>query len=240
MKQKQELPGSTPNDENCAQVGTPDYDRMAKIEAIAYIGQLRRFFKRRPHGLRFAIERHLYQAATFQNPHDQYITTVAIVYDEVREDQVKACNRIMENLPEIWDNQARAELNSNNEYDISVVDYNSELAKAIHLIEQSGGFVLIDEARDGEAATELLIDDPLDDIDLIDPDKVIEEQEKSTRISVQKAIEQFGYDDYLDCFADITMDVINAPACCIHGCEVEPDGNCVHGNPSVLLAEGMI
>lgn len=26
------------------------------------------------------------------------------------------------------------------------------------------------------------------------------------------------------------------PACCSEGCEVEPDGECEHGNPSVLIA----
>jgi len=30
------------------------------------------------------------------------------------------------------------------------------------------------------------------------------------------------------------------PACCSEGCEVEPDGRCEHGCPSVLLAAGLI
>lgn len=30
------------------------------------------------------------------------------------------------------------------------------------------------------------------------------------------------------------------PACCIHECQVEPDGHCPHGNPSVLLDMGVI
>lgn len=44
--------------------------------------------------------------------------------------------------------------------------------------------------------------------------------------------------------ADMTLeecvveDVV--PACCSEGCEVEPDGRCEHGCPSVLLALGMI
>jgi hypothetical protein len=32
----------------------------------------------------------------------------------------------------------------------------------------------------------------------------------------------------------------NAPALCGHGCEVEPDGTCPHGCPSILLAAGLI
>ena len=30
------------------------------------------------------------------------------------------------------------------------------------------------------------------------------------------------------------------PACCTEGCYVEPDGTCPHGNPSLLLALGLI
>ena len=32
----------------------------------------------------------------------------------------------------------------------------------------------------------------------------------------------------------------NAPALCDYGCEVEPDGNCCHGRPSILRAAGLI
>jgi hypothetical protein len=32
----------------------------------------------------------------------------------------------------------------------------------------------------------------------------------------------------------------NAPALCDHGCEVEPDGKCCHGCPSILRAAGLI
>ena len=31
-----------------------------------------------------------------------------------------------------------------------------------------------------------------------------------------------------------------APACCKEGCEVEPDGRCEHGCPSIFLAAGLI
>jgi hypothetical protein len=32
----------------------------------------------------------------------------------------------------------------------------------------------------------------------------------------------------------------NSPALCDEGCEVEPDGVCPHGRPSILRAAGMI
>ena len=37
----------------------------------------------------------------------------------------------------------------------------------------------------------------------------------------------------------LTLDSI-CPALCSEGCEVEHDGTCEHGNPSVLMAEGLI
>ena len=40
-----------------------------------------------------------------------------------------------------------------------------------------------------------------------------------------------GWDDLLDS---------SVPACCEGGCEVEPDGTCEHGHPSVLIAMGVI
>jgi hypothetical protein len=61
----------------------------------------------------------------------------------------------------------------------------------------------------------------------------------TTRISADRAVKEAGYDDvhqYL--LADGLDSVILA--CCNEGCEVEPDGRCEHGNPSVLLALGLI
>jgi hypothetical protein len=57
-----------------------------------------------------------------------------------------------------------------------------------------------------------------------------------TRIGVAQALANAGLepDDY-----ESLLDSI-VPACCIEGCEVEPDGTCSHGNPSVLLEMGVI
>lgn len=57
----------------------------------------------------------------------------------------------------------------------------------------------------------------------------------ATRITVKEALEYHGYDDIFELqFASVI------PACCSEGCEVEPDGICQHGNPSVLITLGMI
>lgn len=56
------------------------------------------------------------------------------------------------------------------------------------------------------------------------------------RISATATLEMHGLtlDDY-----DALMDSV-VPACCDEGCEVEPDGRCEHGCPSVLLALGVV
>lgn len=56
-----------------------------------------------------------------------------------------------------------------------------------------------------------------------------------SKITTEEALEMHGYDDIMDiAFSSII------PACCSEGCEVEPDGKCEHGHPSILLEEGLI
>ena len=65
--------------------------------------------------------------------------------------------------------------------------------------------------------------------------------EEKTRISVKQWRMNEGLTDTVDYMArleEIVMDSV-CPAMCVHGCEVEPDGHCEHGNPSLLLALGM-
>ena len=45
--------------------------------------------------------------------------------------------------------------------------------------------------------------------------------------SVDEALEEHGRDDVM-------------PAMCTEECDVEPDGVCPHGNPSLLMALGII
>jgi hypothetical protein len=56
----------------------------------------------------------------------------------------------------------------------------------------------------------------------------------SNRISVTEALE----------YAEVELDELVfesiVPACCEDMCQVEPDGTCPHGHPSVLLALGVI
>jgi hypothetical protein len=54
------------------------------------------------------------------------------------------------------------------------------------------------------------------------------------RISVRQTLEDAGLT-----IDDLICDSV-VPACCDNGCEVEPDGRCEHGCPSVLMALGII
>ena len=45
--------------------------------------------------------------------------------------------------------------------------------------------------------------------------------------SVEELVEAFGFDSVM-------------PALCDEGCQVEPDGTCEHGCPSLMIAAGLI
>jgi hypothetical protein len=53
-------------------------------------------------------------------------------------------------------------------------------------------------------------------------------------IPVRQALANAGIEDVFECDDGVV------PACCSEGCEVEPDGVCEHGFPSVLIASGLI
>ena len=96
--------GPTPCAESCAQVGQPDFDKVAKIEMEIYIGQLYRMFPQ-------AQEMRVW-FGTKWFPHDfgRYGEVVAKWNDE----DDSACKYVFDviekNLPEYWDEQAIAEL----------------------------------------------------------------------------------------------------------------------------------
>jgi hypothetical protein len=57
------------------------------------------------------------------------------------------------------------------------------------------------------------------------------------RATIEEIMEEYGYVSIEDLLHDYMFDSI-VPACCTHGCEVEPDGRCEHGHPSILLELG--
>ncbi len=93
----------TPVDEPCAQVGSDDYSKRARLECRAFIGQLERAFPDAiAAGLYFRIK---------SNPHDfgSYYEVQA-VFDDEDESQTEWAYTIEGELPQAWDNDARNEL----------------------------------------------------------------------------------------------------------------------------------
>ena len=94
--------GSAPHDENCAQVGTDNYKKMATRECRALGRQLIRMYGDKPKCVQFSVK---------ENPHNfgTYYELVAY-YDKnckVAEEFAFKC----EDLPDTWDSEAKKELN---------------------------------------------------------------------------------------------------------------------------------
>ena len=58
-------------------------------------------------------------------------------------------------------------------------------------------------------------------------------------LSLEKTAEADGYEDEFEMIHDYVYESM-CPACCKEGCEVEQDGHCEHGCPSIMIEMGMI
>jgi hypothetical protein len=97
--------GSTPSDEDCAQVGSPDYQNRANKELDAYKAQLERMFP--------GWETH--KSLKFKKmwfPHDfGSYGEIVITFDVDNELEAATAIEIEWNTPTSWDEEARKELN---------------------------------------------------------------------------------------------------------------------------------
>jgi hypothetical protein len=57
------------------------------------------------------------------------------------------------------------------------------------------------------------------------------------RATLEQIAEEYGHVSVIEMIQEYMFDSI-VPACCTEGCEVEPDGKCSHGHPSILIAAG--
>lgn len=99
--------GSTPCDEECAQVGQEDYSSRAKKECRAYINQLWRVLKSK--GVNVAPPS--FDLVIKNNPHD--FGSYAEVNCKFDSDNAEACDLAYELdacAPANWDDEARKEL----------------------------------------------------------------------------------------------------------------------------------
>jgi ketopantoate reductase len=60
------------------------------------------------------------------------------------------------------------------------------------------------------------------------------------RITLKEWLAQNGYSSAEEALAEYSEFDDIYPALCTEGCQVEPDGHCPHGAPSLLLALGLI
>lgn len=59
------------------------------------------------------------------------------------------------------------------------------------------------------------------------------------RLSLAQMAENETFADAYDLLEEYANETV-VPACCSDGCQVEPDGRCPHGHPSIFLAAGVI
>jgi hypothetical protein len=67
-------------------------------------------------------------------------------------------------------------------------------------------------------------------------------EENNMRMTLKEFRAEYGIEsgtDMQDALNDWSADSV-VPALCHEGCEVEPDGECEHGNPSILIRLGVI
>lgn len=101
--------GSTPSDEDCAQVGGPDYQNIANKELDAYKAQLERMFP----GLE-THKRMEFKKMWFPHDFGSY-GEIVITYDDDNELEAATAIEIEWNTPTNWDQEAIKELNLTNQ-----------------------------------------------------------------------------------------------------------------------------
>ena len=108
MKETMEV-GPAPHGEDCAQLGTPNYEERARSECQAFIRQLTRAYHKEhgdalPHGFRFVVK---------SNSHDFGVYfEVAMTFNDDNVGAMKAAEWFEDNIPELWDDEAKQELES--------------------------------------------------------------------------------------------------------------------------------
>lgn len=94
--------GSTPCDEDCAQVGTDNYARRARVECKAWINQLRRHFGDEPEGAQFRVQANSHDFGVYYD--------VEICFDDNYPQAVEYAFKAENDAPARWDNAAHDEL----------------------------------------------------------------------------------------------------------------------------------
>lgn len=94
--------GPTPPLEECAQVGSHNYEQNAKRECQVFIAQLKRQFPDLPVGVELKIKGFPHDFGTYYD--------VVVTYNTDDEQATRAAHMIDEQIPAYWDKEARKEL----------------------------------------------------------------------------------------------------------------------------------
>jgi len=103
--------GSTPNGEDCAQLGSDNYNALSRIEGRAYINQLKRMFPNPPYGVLFSLKGFPHDFGTYYEVVVKYLTD--------NEEAEAFAWEVQNESPENWDEQAKAELQQQGYFDQS-------------------------------------------------------------------------------------------------------------------------
>lgn len=96
--------GSSPSDEDCAQVGSPDYTQRSRKECLVFLHQLERQFGDPPATARLTIK-------TFPHDFGEY-KEVCVIFDNDIEEAVEYALKLEGVTPQTWDEEAKRELKS--------------------------------------------------------------------------------------------------------------------------------
>jgi len=94
--------GSTPYDEPCSQVGTPQYLQMSRIETQIFRYQIRRQCGSEPEGATLAIKSFEHDFGTYRE--------VVCYYDDALPASLEYALRLESQGPARWDHEAQIEL----------------------------------------------------------------------------------------------------------------------------------
>jgi len=91
--------GSTPVEEDCAQVGQPDYPEQSRKECQVFKKQLLRKFGEPPMSTRLAIKEFPHDFGTYRE--------VVVVYDDQDREGLEYALKLEGETPEKWDEEAK-------------------------------------------------------------------------------------------------------------------------------------
>lgn len=60
------------------------------------------------------------------------------------------------------------------------------------------------------------------------------------KLTLKEWLDRNGYSSVEEALAEYSESDAIYPALCTEDCQVEPDGHCPHGGPSLILAAGLI